>query len=102
MSQGFEGLMLDNVWNGLKLKKEKQLRNLPLNVRRLDGGVEKVIFQDVMEFKYPNEYSLVGTCLINNEEHTFEYVAKHGIANSSVIGFLPQKKSQSEVHSYEL
>lgn len=89
MDKGFEGLMMSNVWNGLQLKKEKQIKNMTLNVPRLDGGTEKVVFKDVHEFNLPNEYTLIGTCLINNKEHTFEHTAPFGKTNASVIGFLP-------------
>ena len=89
---GFDGLMLSNVWNGLQIKKEKQIKEMPLKVMRADGsGVEKVVFQDVSKFTYPNDYFLVGTCKINNREHTFEYASSFGKFNSSIIGFLPQK-----------
>ncbi|MBJ8109131.1 hypothetical protein COK00_12065 [Bacillus cereus] len=89
MQKGFEGLMMSNVWNGLRIKKEKNIKNMPLHVLRVDGGSEKVVFQDVEEFDFPNEYTLVGTCTINNREHTFEYIAKFGRQNSTIIGFLP-------------
>ncbi|MES9681850.1 hypothetical protein ABWK22_02795 [Gottfriedia acidiceleris] len=90
MNNGFEGLMMSNIWNGLQIKKDKNLRRMPLHVVRVDGkGQEKVVFQDIQEFKFPNEYTLVGTCTINNKEHTFEYSAPYGKENSTVIGFLP-------------
>ncbi|BCT30306.1 hypothetical protein BVAD3_39800 (plasmid) [Bacillus velezensis] len=41
---------------------------------------------------FPNEYTLVGTCDINHEEHTFEYSSNFGKHNGSVIGFLPTRK----------
>lgn len=92
MQPGFDGLMLDSVWRGLQLKKAKQIKDMPLHVVRADGkGTEKVVFQDISEFKYPNEYVLVGTCKINNKEHTFEFSAPYGMNNSSVIGFMPQE-----------
>lgn len=92
MRAGFDGLMLDTVWRGLQLKKKKNIKEIPLHVVRVDGkGTEKVVFQDVSEFKFPNEYVMVGTCKINNKEHTFEYSAPFGRMNASVIGFLPQE-----------
>lgn len=95
MDDGFEGLMMSNVWNGLRIKKEKNLRSMPLNVIRLDGtGTEKVVFRDVEEFKLPNEYTLVGTCTIRNKEHTFEYIAPYGRENATVIGFLPVRAKE--------
>lgn len=91
MERGFEGLMMSNVWNGLQIKKEKQIKSMPLNVVRVDGGGrERVVFQDIEEFNLPDEYTLVGTCTINNKEHTFEYVAPYGRENATVIGFLPK------------
>lgn len=97
--EGFEGLMMSNVWNGLQLKKDKNIKSLPLHVIRLDtGSKEKVVFQDVQEFKLPNEYTLVGTCTINNEEHTFEYSAPFGKENATVIGFLPVRKEHKYVN----
>lgn len=87
--KGFDGLMLSNVWNGLQLKKEKSIKNMPLYVQRVDGGVEKVVFQQVEEFKLPNEYTLVGTCEIDNKPYSFEYVAPFGLSNGTVIGFNP-------------
>lgn len=93
--EGFEGLMLKSVWNGLQLKKEKNIKNLPLNVSRIDGGVEKVVFQDIEEFNLPNEYTLIGTCMINNQKHSFEYVSPFGTQNASIIGFLPIQEVSS-------
>lgn len=89
MTKGFEGLMMSNVWNGLQIKKDRNLKSMPLHVMRVDGGKEKVVFRDIQEFKLPNEYTLVGTCTINNKEHTFEYTAPYGRENASIIGFLP-------------
>ncbi len=89
MQKGFEGIMMSNVWNGLQIKKEKNIKSMPLRVPRVDGGSEKVVFKNIEEFNLPNEYTLVGTCTINNREHTFEYIAKYGRQNSTVIGFLP-------------
>lgn len=89
---GFDGIMLSNVWKGLQLKKEKNIKNMLLNVPRLDGGVEKVVFQNVEEFKLPHEYVLVGTCTIGNKVHTFEYNAPFGTENASIIGFLPMER----------
>ncbi|MEX3713527.1 hypothetical protein ABFV99_14080 [Cytobacillus horneckiae] len=89
---GFEGLMMSSVWNGLQVKKEKQLKSMSLNVPLLDGRTEKVTFKEVEEFHLPNEYTLIGTCTIKNKEHTFEYVAPFGHRNSSIIGFLPKQE----------
>lgn len=89
MNKGFDGMMLSNVWNGLQLKKEKGIKSMPLYVQRLDGGTEKVIFKDIEEINFPGEYTLLGTCEINNKPHTFEYYAPFGHTNASVIGFLP-------------
>ncbi|UOE58106.1 hypothetical protein [Cytobacillus oceanisediminis] len=92
MDNGFDGLMLANVWNGLKLKKEKNMKSISLKVLRMDGtGLERVVFQEVMETYLPNEYTLVGTCSINGKPYTFEYRAPFGNANHTVIGFKPMK-----------
>lgn len=92
--KGFDGLMMSSVWNGLQVKIDKQIKNVPLYVTRLDGGIEKIVFQDIQEFKLPNEYTLIGTCTVKDEEHTFEYHAPFGRHNGSVIGFLPIRKEQ--------
>lgn len=91
MAEGFEGLMMSNVWNGLKIKREKQIRHMPLKVPRLDGGgLERVVFGEVNEFTVDGAKELVGTCRINNEDYTFEYRAPvFGRHNASVIGFQP-------------
>lgn len=53
MQKGFEGLMMSNVWNGLQVKKDKQLKKMPINITRMDGETEKVVFKDVQEFDFP-------------------------------------------------
>jgi len=88
--EGFEGLMLASVWNGLRIKKEKNLKSISLKVARMDGqGTERVVFQEVGEAHLPNEYTLVGTCLISGKPYTFEYRAPFGYPNNTIIGFEP-------------
>jgi len=88
MDTTFDGIMQPNIWNGLNIKKEKQIKSMPLNVQMIDGGLEKVVFKDVEEFRLPEEYCLTGTCSIRGKDHTFEYSAPFGDKrNTSVIGF---------------
>lgn len=89
----FEGLMMKSVWSGLQIKRDKNLKSMPLNVPLLDGSSARVVFQDIHEFKYPNEYMMLGTCLIKNEEHEFEYVSPFGQQNSTVIQFYPKQEA---------
>lgn len=91
MPEGFDGLMMKNVWHGLQIKKEQRIRHMPLYVPRLDGGGrERVIFGEVNEFHQDGGYELVGTCQIGGHAYTFEYKAPFGGRhNASIIGFQP-------------
>lgn len=84
----FDGIMQPNIWRGLDIKKEKQIKSMPLYVQMIDGGMEKVTFEDVSEAMLPQEQVLFGTCSIKGKPHTFEYSAPFGDKrNASVIGF---------------
>lgn len=95
--QGFDGLMLANVRQGLQIKKDKRIKNMSLNVIRADGkGMEKVVFQQVEEHYVGSEYIMTGTCTIKGIQHSFEHSAPiYGLHNSSIIGFLPVKEKVS-------
>jgi len=88
MDTTFDGIIQPNFWHGLEIKKEKDIKSMPLYIQMLEGGVEKVIFEDVEELKLPEEYCLIGTCSIGGKPHTFEYVAPFGDKrNTTTIGF---------------
>lgn len=100
MNEGFEGFMLSDVWKGLQFKRKRKLKQIPLYVNKTDGsGSQKVVFKDIEEFDFPNQYTLVGTCSIDNKEHTFEYVAPSKQVKGSTIGFLPIRKEVTHDNS---
>lgn len=93
MAKHIEGLMTPTIRNGLRIKKEKGIRNITLYVPCLTGGQVKVIFHRVEEYSLPNEYTLIGTCTIDSERYEFEYYAPFGNRNATIIHFDPVKKT---------